>query len=116
VRFCHLLWLSNWILIHPIIGSLTSQDGEAIQPQPLATFDFRGQTYFLQTSLSVRQAIEAIQLSIGAGEDLEQPIPAQVITESLLDLESNQKFTSCQVRACDRVIESTCSFHDLGEA
>jgi hypothetical protein len=99
-----------------IIGSLTSQDGEAIQPQPPATFNFHGRTYFLQTSLSVRQAIETTQLSMGACEDLEQSVSAKAITESLLDLESNQKSTSCQVRACDRMIKSMCSFHELGDA
>lgn len=103
------------MLTLPVIGSLMSQDGEASQPQPPATFDFRGLTYFLQTSLSVRQAIETTQLSMGVCEDLEQPV-SRVTTESLLDLESNQKFTSCQVCGNDHVIESMCSFHDLGDA
>jgi hypothetical protein len=97
------------------ISSLTTQACEAIQPQPPATFNFRGRTYFLQTSLSVRQATETTKLSVGASEDLEQSVSARVVTESLLDLESNQKFTSCQVRTCDRVIESMCLFHELGD-
>ncbi|KAG1755176.1 uncharacterized protein EDB91DRAFT_277723 [Suillus paluster] len=74
---------------------LTSQDREAIQPQPPATFNFRGRTYFLQTSLSVRKVIETTQLPPGANMD--QSVSAPVITESALDLESNQKFTTCQV-------------------
>lgn len=76
---------------------LTSQDPEAIQPQPPATLNFRGRTYFLQTSLSVRKVIETPQLSTGAGGNMKQSVSARVITESVLDLESNQKFTTCQV-------------------
>lgn len=75
---------------------LTSQDRGAIQPQPPATLNFRGRTYFLQTSLSARKVIETPQLSTGGG-NMEQSISVQVITESVLDLESNQKFTTCQV-------------------
>jgi hypothetical protein len=86
-------------LTHPIIGSLTSQDSEAIQPRPPASLNFRGRSYFLQNSLSVRKVIETPQLSTGTSGNLEQSISAQVITESVLDLESNQKFTTCQV--CD---------------
>jgi hypothetical protein len=87
---------------HPIIGSLKSQDHEAIQPQPPTTLNFRGRTYFLQTSLSVRKVTETPQLSTGAGENMKQSVSARVITESVLDLESNQKFTTCQV--CDHEI------------
>ncbi|KAG2159969.1 uncharacterized protein EDB93DRAFT_1196743 [Suillus bovinus] len=76
---------------------LTSQDREAIQPQPPVTLNFRGRTYFLQTSLSVRKVTETPQLSTGTGKNMEQSIPVRVITESVLDLESNQKFTTCQV-------------------
>ncbi|KAG2044734.1 hypothetical protein BDR03DRAFT_937124 [Suillus americanus] len=76
---------------------LTSQDHEGIQPQPPATLNFRGRTYFLQTSLSVRKVTETPQLSTGAGGNMKQSISARVITESVLDLESNQKFTTCQV-------------------
>jgi hypothetical protein len=86
-------------LTHSIIGSLTSQDSEAIQPQPPASLNFRGRSYFLQTSLSVRKVIESPQLLTGTGGNMVQSISAQVITESVLDLESNQKFTTCQV--CD---------------
>lgn len=84
-------------LTRPIIGSLTSQDREATQPQPPVTLNFRGRIYFLQTSLSVRKVTETPQLSTGTGGNAEQSISAQVITESVLDLESNQKFTTCQV-------------------
>ncbi|KAG2149896.1 hypothetical protein BD769DRAFT_1409087 [Suillus cothurnatus] len=76
---------------------LKSQDHEAIQPQPPTTLNFRGRTYFLQTSLSVRKVTETPQLSTGAGENMKQSVSARVITESVLDLESNQKFTTCQV-------------------
>lgn len=76
---------------------LTSQDREAIQPQPPATFNFRSRTYFLQTSLSVREVTQTPQLSMNAGGNIEQYISAPVITENVLDLESNQKFTTCQV-------------------
>lgn len=76
---------------------LTSQDREATQPQPPVTLNFRGRIYFLQTSLSVRKVTETPQLSTGTGGNAEQSISAQVITESVLDLESNQKFTTCQV-------------------
>ncbi|KAG2350473.1 hypothetical protein BDR05DRAFT_993870 [Suillus weaverae] len=76
---------------------LTSQDREAMQPQPPAALNFRGRTYFLQTSLSVRKVIETPQLLMGAGGNMEQSISTRVITESVLDLESNQKFTICQV-------------------
>jgi len=100
------------ILTLLVIDSLTSHDGEMIQPQPPTTFNFHDQKYFLQTSLSVRQAIETIQLSTSAGEDLARSVPTRVITESLLDLESNQKFTSCQVCAYGRIIEPSHSFHD----
>ncbi|KAG2118417.1 hypothetical protein DEU56DRAFT_140884 [Suillus clintonianus] len=80
---------------------LTSQDREAIQPQPPATLNFRGRTYFLQTSLSVRKVTETTQLSTGASGNMEQSVSARVITESMLDLESNQKFTTCQVTLDD---------------
>lgn len=76
---------------------LTSQDREATQPQPPATLNFRGRTYFLQTSLSVRKVVETPQLSTSTSGNMEQSISARVITESVLDLESNQKFTTCQV-------------------
>lgn len=76
---------------------LTSQDSEAIQPRPPASLNFRGRSYFLQNSLSVRKVIETPQLSTGTSGNMEQSISAQVITESVLDLESNQKFTTCQI-------------------
>ena len=50
-----------------------------------------GQSFILQTSATIRQNIEY------AGEDSVEPA-VKVVSESILDLESNERATHCEVR------------------
>ena len=51
--------------------------------------DIDGETYMLHTSASVRQSVEHFSAQHG---------PLKVISESILDLESSQRSTACEVR------------------
>ncbi|KII93548.1 hypothetical protein PLICRDRAFT_171287 [Plicaturopsis crispa FD-325 SS-3] len=64
---------------------LDYKDPNARKPDPPLSIVYDGVTYILHTSASVRQGVES----------------AGVLSESILDLESNQKSTVCQV-VCDK--------------
>ncbi|KAH7911939.1 hypothetical protein BJ138DRAFT_1062086 [Hygrophoropsis aurantiaca] len=72
------------------------------QPQPPITLHHQGKSYLLHSSLSVRKSAETISLGNPSGDeaDCHNHENAEVVTESILDLESNQKSTICQV-ICD---------------
>ncbi|KAH7931101.1 hypothetical protein BV22DRAFT_1053839 [Leucogyrophana mollusca] len=77
------------------------------QPQPPMTFRHNGNTYILHNSSSVRKSWESVPTvsAVPAGDKGECPgvgdaEPLQAVAESVLDLESNEKSTVCQV-ICD---------------
>lgn len=89
-------------------GSLHGRDvdGDPTAPIPPNTVMHNGETYVLHKSSSIRQSDEVIS---GLAVDLSNSAGAspQVISESILDLESQQKSTVCQVR----VYNLSVSFH-----
>ncbi|KAH8102497.1 hypothetical protein BXZ70DRAFT_1006415 [Cristinia sonorae] len=64
----------------------------AAQPDPPVLLKYEGVEYILQDMLSVRHSTEAPPL-----EQESSGASAQVITESILDLENGQKFAQCEV-------------------
>lgn len=70
------------------------------QPDPPLTFQYDGDTFILHTSASVRQSVELMD---HPGESPENPeLPAiKVTSESILDLEGNQKSTLCEITCED---------------
>lgn len=78
---------------------------EPTAPIPPNTFMYNGEAYFLHKSASIRQSDEPIP-----GLTVDDSIPgasARVVNESILDLESQQKSSVCEVR----VEISDVSFH-----
>ena len=70
--------------------------GEPIAPTPPNIVKHNGETYVLHKSSSVRKSIEALPALIN---DEKNPVNSvQVVSESILDLESLQKSTVCEVR------------------
>ncbi len=53
-----------------------------------------GYTYMLHTNATVRQNVE----HVGRADDGIPHVPVHVLSESVLDLESNQRATQCEVR------------------
>lgn len=88
---CHHLLIAN---AHTSLR--VEMDGR--QPDPPLTFQYDGDTFILHTSASVRQSVELMD---HPGESPENPeLPAiKVTSESILDLEGNQKSTLCEVRS-----------------
>lgn len=78
--------------------SLSYQDPQVLQPDPPLTLTFGGTTYILNASMSVRQSIESVQTT-GLQPVTNDPndIVIHATCESMLDLESNQKSSTCQV-------------------
>jgi hypothetical protein len=70
-------------------SSLLYQDPEASQPETPLTLVYEDVTYVLYSSLTVRQSVEP--------PDTSDPSSVQIVTESSLDLEGDQKSASCQV-------------------
>lgn len=74
-------------------NSLTSTDSDPTQPAPPLTLHYDGDDYILGSSHTVRQSKEQIP---GVATQYAQK-NVEVVTESLLDLESNQKSAVCLV-------------------
>lgn len=71
-------------------------DGEELTaPMPPDTFVHNGEAYVLRKSSSVRQSNESIPELTDGEERPENPL--RVVSESILDLESQQKSTVCEV-------------------
>ncbi|KZT75163.1 hypothetical protein DAEQUDRAFT_23709 [Daedalea quercina L-15889] len=70
------------------------------QPDPPLTFNFGGDTWIMHSSASVRQSTEAITLSSGMSLPGEAGYSMRAVSESVLDLESNQKSAHCEL-VCD---------------
>ncbi|EGN97497.1 hypothetical protein SERLA73DRAFT_75173 [Serpula lacrymans var. lacrymans S7.3] len=83
---------------------LNAAEPDVSQPRPPLTVCHDGDVYLLQSSHSIRQGFESLPTSFQADRPgNEVPLeaePAPVISESVLDLESNQKLSICQV-TCD---------------
>ncbi|KAJ6575225.1 hypothetical protein B0H19DRAFT_1127757 [Mycena capillaripes] len=82
---------------------LTYQDREASQPETPLTFVHQGAIYVLHSSSTVRQNTEPTETA--------DPSSVQLVTESSLDLEGDQKFASCQVICND--LESETSWNSF---
>lgn len=67
------------------------------------------------SSASVRQSIETLALRVGTLSAGETTRPMEVISESILDLESNQKTAHCEVSGIDTEIR-TCHLNNVPEA
>ncbi|KAJ6519930.1 hypothetical protein C8R45DRAFT_953295 [Mycena sanguinolenta] len=81
---------------------LLYQDRDASQPETPLTVTHEGTTYVLHSSSTVRQTIESVEsdnLSV-----------VRIITESAVDLEGDQKSTSCEVICDDIVSEASWKF------
>ncbi|KAJ7631104.1 hypothetical protein FB45DRAFT_557025 [Roridomyces roridus] len=90
-------------MIEDYITSLRSflsyQVREATQPETPLTFEHEGLTYVLHSNSSVRQNTQQLEAT-------DTP-SLQVVTESVLDLDADQKSTSCQVICNDLDSEDT---------
>jgi hypothetical protein len=91
ILFIHLVLLAEG-------SSLTGSEAYS-QPSPPLTLTHHSNTYILHSNVSVRQSVETI--ADGSDHD---PNDAQdrrgihTVSESILDLENNQKSTACKVR------------------
>ncbi|KAL0951055.1 hypothetical protein HGRIS_007794 [Hohenbuehelia grisea] len=92
---------------------LSYEDQEGEQPDSPFSFEYDGETYMLQSSMSVRQSTQEGQLAFGKEEPSSEANSSsiQIITESILDLESDEKSTTCQVICSDT--ESTEAWKDF---
>ncbi|TFY56418.1 hypothetical protein EVJ58_g7657 [Rhodofomes roseus] len=73
---------------------VVNADGK--QPDPPQMFTFGGDTWILHSSASVRRSIEIITVPYGTPAAGEASHAMRVVSESILDLESNQKSTHCE--------------------
>ncbi|THH15179.1 hypothetical protein EW146_g5258 [Bondarzewia mesenterica] len=78
---------------------------EMFQPNPPLALNYEGEEYVLSESVSVRQSKESV---------LSSPLDPSsstihAVTESLLDLESSQKFTVCLLSCDDYTLEESWS-------
>lgn len=74
--------------------SLQGTDAEITQPLAPLLLTHNGENYILHSSASVRQSIDELP-----AYDEGRPDPSlAVVSESVVDLESSQKATSCEVR------------------
>ena len=69
--------------------SLSAKEGTA-QPDAPLILEHHGVTYVLQSSSSIRQSSEMVSSTVSG-------LSVPTISESSLDLESNQRSTVCQV-------------------
>jgi hypothetical protein len=69
-------------------------DHDATQPDTPLTLIHQNVTFVLHSSSSVRQSVEKVSIYPAIYNPRK---PIQVITESILDLEGNQKSAVCQV-------------------
>ncbi|KAI0931918.1 hypothetical protein AcV5_004709 [Taiwanofungus camphoratus] len=82
------------------LGAFLNDD--ATQPDPPLMFHHGDDTFILHTSASVRQSTEHIDIPGSSTHDEQDNMSSfiKVITESILDLESDQKSTHCEI-FCD---------------
>jgi hypothetical protein len=73
--------------------SLSVEEGTS-QPDAPLILEHQGVTYVLQSSSSIRQSSELVSSTVSG---LSAPSYFGTVSESSLDLESNQRFTVCQV-------------------
>jgi hypothetical protein len=74
---------------------LHGQDGGGREPTAPNTFMYNGEAYVFHKSLSIRQSTEVIPgLAV---DDSSAEASPRVVGESILDLESQQKSTACEV-------------------
>ncbi|KZT05899.1 uncharacterized protein LAESUDRAFT_654686 [Laetiporus sulphureus 93-53] len=79
-----------------------SLEEDAAQPDPPLRLDHGGQTFILHTSASVRRSVEDVRMPdkrLQPGNAAE-PLTIRIVSESISDLESNQKSTQCEI-TCD---------------
>ncbi|EPT03978.1 hypothetical protein FOMPIDRAFT_139591 [Fomitopsis schrenkii] len=79
---------------------LTDESADGKQPDPPLRFSFAGDTWVMLSSTSVRRSVETLVLRVGTLSAGENTRPMEVISESILDLESNQKTVHCEL-VCD---------------
>lgn len=70
--------------------SLTLKDPSVVQPDSPLTLLFEGDNYLLRSSSSVRQTTEYLSEAESADD-------ISILTEQILDLESDQQSTICKV-------------------
>lgn len=75
-----------------IFTSLLGTDSNSTQPEPPLSVIFNGDTYILGSSDSVRQSADDENFDTDGSTS-----SVRVVTESVLDLESSQKATLCEV-------------------
>lgn len=92
--------------------SLEYKDSDAAQPDPPLTFIYDGEVYVLSTTASVRQNVESADENLNAGTHVS---PIKAISESVLDLESNQKSTIHQVRALSPSLTTPAEMTSVGD-
>ena len=79
--------------------SLQGQDVDGEQPNaplPPNTFMYNGEAYVLHKSVSIRQSTEALPERTADCGSPEASV--RVVSESILDMESQQKSSVCEVR------------------
>jgi len=79
---------------------LTDASADGKQPDPPLMFSFGSDTWIMHSSASVRQSIETITIPCGVPVTGEAGHSMRVVSESILDLESNQKSAHCEL-ICD---------------
>lgn len=86
-----------------------------LQPRPPLLLTHGGTTYTLETNTSVRRSIENVDVTPPYGFVEVEPIDRHVVStvsESILDLETNQKTITCDV--CAPLAEQlTLTLHTL---
>ena len=95
-------------------SSLTDESAGGKQPDPPLTFSFAGDNWVMHSSASVRQSVETLTLRVGPSTE-GRTRSMKVVSESILDLESNQKSVHCEVSVVDLEIR-TCHLNGLPEA
>lgn len=75
--------------------SLTDNRKDAVQPDPPLILHQDGQTWVLHTSATIRQNLENTEEPTLTEDPLQSSI--KVLSESVLDLESNERTTVCEV-------------------
>lgn len=111
-RASHLVSLQVFIARRPspLIShrsSLTDESADGKQPDPPLRFSFAGDTWVMLSSTSVRRSVETLVLRVGTLSAGENTRPMEVISESILDLESNQKTVHCEVSGIDPEIRTS---------
>ncbi|KAL6310056.1 hypothetical protein BKA93DRAFT_722239 [Sparassis latifolia] len=90
-------------------------DSDVTQPDPPLLFHYRGDTYMLHASATVRQSVELIKAPTHSdGNALDRQSIVRAVSESILDLESTQKSTQCEV-TCDDYLSDDSWKHFLSD-